>query len=87
MPFEEFNKDFEVSEADLSLINVAAQKEGIKFKQNEYLISKKSIRAQLKARIANSAYGSNEQGIVINQSDIELQRALSLFEEAEKIAK
>ena len=87
MSFEDFKNKFHITEEELSLINSEAQKEGIKFNQEEYLKSKESIRAQLKARIANSAYGSNEQFVIINQNDKELQKALTLFDEAEKINK
>lgn len=85
MSFEDFDKNFHVSEQELSLLNAMATKEGIKFKQFQYLKSKESIRAQLKARIANSTYGSNEQFIIINKNDKELQKALTLFDQAEKI--
>ena len=87
MPFENFDKNFNISDEDLSYMNALAQKEGVKFNQKQYNMSKKSIRNQLKARIANSAYGSNEQFIVFNQNDSEILQALELFPLADTLIK
>lgn len=82
MPFEEFRDNFQISDEDMSYLNGLAQKEKIKFVQEEYLKSKESIRNQLKARIANVAYGSSEQFVILNKNDDEVQDALKLFEKA-----
>ena len=87
MDVKDFRDNFEVSDKELKVLIEAAEKEGIKYNEEQYLKSKRSIMAQLKARIANSAYGSNEQFVIINKNDKELQKALTLFDEAEKIAK
>ena len=79
MSFDEFDKSFNVTDADLSILNNLAEKEGIKFDQKQYIKSKESIRNQLKARVANSAFGSNEQFIIFNENDSEIQQALTLF--------
>ena len=87
MTFNDFEKSFTVSDEDLSLLNAMAINEGIKFNQQEFLKSKESIRNQLKARIANSAFGSSEQFIVFNKEDKEIQQALSLFVKINQIIK
>jgi len=87
MGFDEFEKNFNITDADLSILNNMAQKEGLKFVQADYLKSKESIRNQLKARIANSAFGSNEQFVIFNQNDTEIQQALTLFSKIDDIVK
>ena len=77
--FDEFDANFSISDEDLSILNNLAEKEGVKFNQKQYLKSKESIRNQLKARVANSAFGSNEQFIIFNKNDSEIKQALTLF--------
>lgn len=85
MSFEEFRSGFKITDEDLSYMIQEAKNEGVEFDEGEYAISKKLIKNQLKARIANNAFGSNEQFIIINESDNEIEKAVSLFDKAEKI--
>jgi carboxyl-terminal processing protease len=92
--FPEFLKGFAANEADLNEIVKHATADGIKFNEKEYNRSKPYIRTYLKATIGRYAYQKREKGGLNNEFyqvmsglDEGLQKALTLFDEAEKLAR
>lgn len=92
--FPEFLKVFSANEADLNEIVKHATTDGIKFNEKEYSRSKPYIRTYLKATIGRYAYQKREKGGLNNEFyqvmstlDEGLQKALTLFDEAEKLAR
>ncbi len=82
-----FAKKFEVSEKLLKEFTNFAGKEGVNFNKQQYEHSKKYIKANLKAMIGRVLF--NDEGFypAIHEIDNELQEALKLLPEAEKLYK
>jgi carboxyl-terminal processing protease len=87
MSFEQFRKSFEVTDAMLADINKMAQKENIKFVEKDFLRSKEFIKNQVKALIARTVWKNEGFFPVFNEQDEMFNKALNLFDKAEKIEK
>ncbi|GAB4038761.1 S41 family peptidase [Spirosoma gilvum] len=92
MPFDEFNRTVNLSDDQMNQLVKLATNEGIKFNEKEYNRSKAYIKNQIKALVARSVYQkankagqNNEFFKVIGQSDDTYQKALKLFDRADKL--
>ena len=92
MPFAEFEKTVVINDEQMSRLVKDATSEGIKFNEKEYNRSKNYIRNQIKALVARSIYQKNNKGgqnneffRVIAQGDDTYQKALKLFDRADKL--
>lgn len=86
MSFEKYYKDFEVSDAMLNELVKMAEKAGIEYTQEDINESKEILKNRIKAWVARSAYGKNGYFPIINEDNEVFQRAMELFDEAEKLA-
>lgn len=82
-----FVKEFEVSTSMLESINSIAQAKGIEFKQEAYDKDIRFIKLLSKATLARGLWGNTGSAQVTLSEDNQFQKAMSLFPEAEKIAK
>lgn len=81
-----FRHDFNVSEAMVSdFINVA-KKKGVTVDSARFRKEQKDIFMRIKAEVARIIWGNEGMWVVFSESDVQLQKALTLFPEAEKIA-
>ena len=92
MPFDEFDRTVTINDEQMSHLVKEATAEGIKFNEKEYARSKNYIRTQIKALVARSVYQKNNKSgqnneffRVIAQSDDTYQKALKLFDRADKL--
>ncbi|GAB3951007.1 S41 family peptidase [Spirosoma harenae] len=92
MPFDEFNRTVNITDEQMNNLVKMATNEGIKFNEKEFNRSKAYIRTQIKALVARSVYQKNNRGgqnneffRVISQSDDTYQKALKLFDRADKL--
>ncbi|MFV0390988.1 MAG: S41 family peptidase [Paludibacteraceae bacterium] len=77
--FEKFNKEFAVDDALLQTLIAEGEKEKIKFNREEYDRSKRLIKLQMKAIIANNLWEVNEYYRIIGQENNLLQKAVELL--------
>ncbi|MEW5798793.1 MAG: S41 family peptidase [Bacteroidota bacterium] len=84
---ESFDNDFEVSEEMLNNFTAFAKGKNIEFVQEDYTKDKDFIQSRLKAYIARNYWGNEGFFRASLPIDIQLKKALSLFPEAEKIAR
>ncbi|WP_428654796.1 S41 family peptidase [Runella sp.] len=94
LTFAEYLKTFNASDADLDVIVSNASADDIKFNEKEYKRSKPYIRTYLKAMIGRYAYQKRDKGGLNNEfyqimSDLDegYKKAVTLFDEAEKLAR
>lgn len=77
--FEKFNKEFEVSEAVLKSMIAEGEKEKVPFKEDEYNRSKRLIKLQMKAIIANNLWETSEFYQVIGMENDLLKKAVEVL--------
>lgn len=77
--FDAFNKNYEADESLLKILIDNAEKEGIKPDEKDFNRSKRVIKIQLKAMIANDLWGLNEYYEVINSDNKSLQKAVEIL--------
>lgn len=86
--FNEFKKDFKVSDQMIKDFRKLAESKEIKWSDEEYETDKEFIKAEITGTLASSIWGSKERyELFYTTIDRQIQRALSLFPEAAKIAK
>ena len=86
--FEEFKKDFKVSDIMMKDFRKLAESKEIKWNDAEYETDKDFLKAELTGTIASSIWGTKERyEIFYTTIDRQIQSALKLFPEAAKIAK
>ncbi|MFD2572815.1 S41 family peptidase [Spirosoma soli] len=92
MPFDEFNRTVTINDELMARLVKDATSEGIKFNEKEYSRSKNYIRTQVKALVAryvyqknNKAGQNNEYFRVAGEADDTYQKALKLFDRANKL--
>jgi carboxyl-terminal processing protease len=85
--FEDYKKNFVVSEQMLKDVVSLATKSGVKFKENEYNKSKTFIMANIKAYIARSAWGNSGFYPIINETDEIYTQGLKQFNKAAQMEK
>nr|WP_320057023.1 S41 family peptidase [uncultured Bacteroides sp.] len=81
--FETFNKSFEVSDEILKEMTDLADKEKIKFEEDQYNKSLPLIKAQLKALIARDLWNMSEYFQVINTTNKSVVRATEILNSKE----
>lgn len=86
LAFDEFHKNFEVTEQMLKDLVKLGEESEIPFQQNDYNKSKELLKLRIKAQIARSIW--QEEGFypIINEQNEVFQQALQLFEEARQLA-
>ncbi|QKZ11168.1 S41 family peptidase [Spirosoma sp. KUDC1026] len=92
LPFAEFDRTVTLDDAFMNRLTKEAAAEGVPFNQKEYNRSKEYIRTQIKALVARYVYQkSNKAGLnneyfqVISEADDTYQKALQLFDRADKL--
>lgn len=86
--FEEFKKDFKVSEQMMKDFRKLAESKEVKWNDEEYNTDKEFIKAELTGTLASSIWGTKERYEIFYTSiDRQIQKALTLFPEASKITK
>lgn len=92
MPFADFDRTVTINDEQMSRFVKTATGEGVKFNEKEYNRSKNYIRTQIKALVARNIYQkknkagqNNEFFRVVGESDDTYQRALKLFDRADKL--
>ncbi|MGA9116706.1 MAG: S41 family peptidase, partial [Bacteroidota bacterium] len=82
-----FAAEFEVPGEILQDIRRLSDAKGIEFNQEQYDKDLKYIRAFAKALIARSLWGNEGSARVMLREDVQFRKALTLFPEAERIAR
>ena len=92
MPFDEFNRTVVVNVEQMNRLVKEATDAGIKLNEKEYNRSKNYVRNQIKALVARTVYQkknkagqNNEFFRIIGQGDDTYQKALKLFDRADKL--
>ncbi|QIP12132.1 S41 family peptidase [Spirosoma aureum] len=92
LPFTEFDRTVTINDEQMNKLIKDATDEGVKFNEKEYNRSKNYIRTQIKALVARTIYQKNNKGgqnneffRVIGESDDTYQKALKLFDRADKL--
>lgn len=84
--FKTFNAEFTIDEPMLNNFISYVKSKGVDYKEKEFQKDEKFIKARLKAYIARNFWGNDGWYPIVLSVDNQLQKALSLFPEAEKIA-
>ncbi|GAB3538582.1 S41 family peptidase [Pontibacter brevis] len=87
MPFEKFNRNFQVTDKMLQEVVQMANAAKVEYKEEEFKRSKNLLRNNIKAFIARSIYGNTGFFPVLHESDEEFQQALKHFSQAMSLAK
>jgi carboxyl-terminal processing protease len=82
-----FAAEFEVSPSMLEDLQAIARSRGVEFKKDLYEEDLRFIKAFTKATIARSLWGNEGSARVMLQEDTQFQKAVTLFGEAEKMAR
>ncbi len=77
--FESFNKNFLVDDHFMNNFFELAEKKEVKKNEKEYTISESLIKAQLKALISQKLWDQNAFYKIINQADLEIQKAIEVI--------
>ena len=87
MKFEDYSKNFVVTDAMLKDLIEMGKKAGIKYDENLFNASKKIVQLHVKALLARSVWDNEGYYPIIQQEDDVFQQALKLFGQAEKLEK
>jgi carboxyl-terminal processing protease len=92
LPFAEFDRTVTLDDTFMNRLTKEAASEGVPLNQKEYNRSKEYIRTQIKALVARYVYQknnkaglNNEYFQVISEADDTYQKALQLFDRADKL--
>jgi len=85
--YARFAKDFDVDQAMLEELLTVAKKKDIEFKKDLYEKDLRFIKAYAKAYVARGLWGNEGSARVLLNEDNQFKKSLTLFPEAEKIAK
>jgi carboxyl-terminal processing protease len=77
--FETFNGTFSLDDTFMKGFFDHAEKEGIKLNEEQYKLSEKLIKSQLKSLIAQKLWDLNEMYVIINDYDNEVQKAVDVI--------
>lgn len=86
MPFEVFNKNFEITDAMLSNLVKTGEKYKVKFNETDFEKSKTYLKILLKAHMARNIYDDNAFYKVINEVNEIYQQAIKLLDNAGALA-
>ena len=81
-----FMSNVSVNEDMLKEFTELSKKKGITVKDDEFNKDKLYVKSRIKAEIARDLFGNDGWYLVMRADDIQFQKALTLFPEAEKIA-
>jgi carboxyl-terminal processing protease len=84
---EKFLEDFEINENDIEEFVALAEKKGVKKNDEEFKIDADYLRAYLKSQVARNIWGNDGRFRVLLSTDVQFQKALTLFPEAQRIAR
>lgn len=85
--FVKFLRNWNLTEDQYKQLRKMAEAQEIKWNDKDFEIDKDFMNAEIKANIASIQWGPNERSQVFSTIDRQVQKALTLFPEAEKIAK
>jgi len=86
MPFEVFNKNFEITDAMLSDLVKTGEKYKVKYNEKDFEKSKNYLKILLKAHMARNIYDDNAFYKVINEVNEIYQQAIKLLDNAGALA-
>lgn len=86
MPFEEFNKGFEISDAMLKDLVKTGEKYKVKFIEKDFNKSKNYLKILLKAHMARNIYDDDAFYKVVNEVNEIYQQAIKLLDNASTLA-
>ena len=86
MDYQEYYEDFDVSDKMLDQLVKKAKDAEIDFSQEEFQDSKEVLKNRIKAWVGRSAWGNDAFYQIIYEDNDIFQKALKLFDEAEKLA-
>ena len=86
MPFDEYNKNFEISDAMLNDLVKMGEKYKVEFNEKDFKKSKHYLQVLLKAHMARNIYDDDAFYKVINEVNEIYQQAIKLLENAESLA-
>lgn len=81
-----FKSEFDISEEILQEFISMAKSKGVEFKQDSYKIDKPYIKTRLKAQIARNFWKNEGWYSILLESDNQMLRAITLFDEAKTLA-
>ncbi len=86
MDFEDFRKKFEVNDAMLKDLIALGKSFGVQYNDKDFNKSKKMIQLVIKATIARNVWDREKFYVIMNEMNEIYQQALTLFDQAEKMA-
>ena len=86
MDYRDFYQDFKVTDEMLQDLNRTAKNLGVEYDAKDFNQSKVIIKNNVKAWIARSVWDSKGFYPILNENNEVLQKALEMFDEAEKLA-
>ena len=81
-----FSSDLSVSDDMLKEFTELAKKKGITVENDQFEKEKRYVKSRIKAEIARDLFGNEGWYMIMRADDLQFQKALTLFPEAEKIA-
>lgn len=85
--FSDFHKNFQVTDQMVADIRKLAESKGVEWSDKDFKTDADYIKTVIKAQLARSMWDRNRYIEVYFDIDRQMQKALSLFPEAEKIAR
>ena len=85
--FPRFLSGFTVGSDAINLLRAMAEKRGVKWNDAQFATDERAIKTYIKAQIARSIWNINEKTMVDITADKQVQKAIQLFPEVQKLAK
>ena len=85
--FPRFLSGFTVGADAVAMLRSMAEKRGVQWNEAQFKADERSIKTYIKAQIARSVWNINEKTMVDITADKQVQKALQLFPEVQKLAK
>jgi carboxyl-terminal processing protease len=85
--FTNFLRNYEIDAETLAQMKTLAEEREITWTDENFATDKEAILTTMKAHLARQIWNNNEFYVVYHQMDRQLQKAVTLFPEAKKIAK
>ncbi|MCU0425580.1 MAG: S41 family peptidase [Candidatus Kapabacteria bacterium] len=82
-----FLSSYTVSNEAISRLGAMAEKKGIQWNEAQYKTDERTIKTYIKAQIARNIWNLNEKTMVDITADKQVQKAIQLFPEVQKLAK
>ncbi len=79
LTFDDFRSRFSFSQEEVNALISKAEKEGIKYNEEQFNISRNAILNVTKALIASNRWKTNEYFMILNEDDIVIEKALQLI--------